>query len=104
LGKDFVAEAFRAARAARAADPGAKLYLNDYNVEGVGAKSNAMYDLVKSLEAAGVPIRRRRRTPGAGRRRRAAPLPSRPPSACRWPVVGSVEWVGGLGGPRRTSR
>jgi endo-1,4-beta-xylanase len=53
MGRDFVAEAFKAARAA---DPGAKLYINDYGVEGQNAKSNALYDLVKTLRAQGVPI------------------------------------------------
>ncbi|KAG6821333.1 hypothetical protein H0H93_000194 [Arthromyces matolae] len=42
--------------AARAADPAAKLYINDYNIEGTGAKSTAMLNLVKSLQASGVPI------------------------------------------------
>ncbi|KAF8173051.1 endo-1,4-beta-xylanase A precursor [Pholiota molesta] len=42
--------------AARAADPAAKLYINDYNIEGTGAKSTAMVNLVKSLKAQGVPI------------------------------------------------
>ena len=41
---------------ARAADPNAKLYLNDYNIEGTGAKSNAMFNLVSSLKQQGVPI------------------------------------------------
>ena len=41
---------------ARAADPTAKLYINDYNVEGLGAKSDGLYNLVKSLKAQGVPI------------------------------------------------
>ena len=53
LGSGYIAEAFRAARAA---DPTAKLYLNDYNVEGQNAKSNAMYTLVRDLRAQGVPI------------------------------------------------
>ncbi|KAG6902858.1 hypothetical protein C0995_010743 [Termitomyces sp. Mi166 len=43
-------------RAARAADPAAKLYINDFNIEGMGAKSTAMVNLVKSLKAQGVPI------------------------------------------------
>ncbi|KAI0327919.1 endo-1,4-beta xylanase [Cubamyces sp. BRFM 1775] len=42
--------------AARAADPSAKLYINDYNIEGTGAKSTALKNLVKSLKADGVPI------------------------------------------------
>lgn len=53
LGDNFVADAFRAARAA---DPSAKLYINDYNTEGMNAKSNAMYNLVRSLKQQGVPI------------------------------------------------
>ncbi|KAF8809721.1 beta-1,4-endoxylanase [Phlegmacium glaucopus] len=43
-------------RAARAADPCAKLYINEYNIEGTSAKSTAMFNLVKSLKATGVPI------------------------------------------------
>jgi mannan endo-1,4-beta-mannosidase len=53
LGDGYVAEALRAARAA---DPAAKLYVNDYNVEGVNAKSTALYELVRQLRADGVPI------------------------------------------------
>ncbi|KAF9466619.1 endo-1,4-beta xylanase [Collybia nuda] len=45
-----------ALNAARAADPGAKLYINDFNIEGTGAKSTAMLNLVKSLKSSGVPI------------------------------------------------
>jgi len=45
-----------ALRAARAADPAAKLYINDFNIEGTGAKSTAMANLVKSLKAQKVPI------------------------------------------------
>ena len=41
---------------ARAADPNAKLYINDDNTEGGGAKSDAMYNLVTSLKSQGVPI------------------------------------------------
>lgn len=53
LGADYIAQALTAARAA---DPAAKLYINDYNVEGVNAKSTALYNLVKSLKERGVPI------------------------------------------------
>ncbi|PFH48763.1 glycoside hydrolase family 10 protein [Amanita thiersii Skay4041] len=53
IGPGYVAAALRAARAA---DPAAKLYINDYNIEGTGAKSTAMLNLVKSLQAQGVPI------------------------------------------------
>ncbi len=53
LGQSFIADAFRYARAA---DPNAKLCINDYNVEGVNAKSTAMYNLVQSLRAQNVPV------------------------------------------------
>ncbi|MCG5212601.1 endo-1,4-beta-xylanase, partial [Streptosporangium sp. KLBMP 9127] len=53
LGQSYIADAFRAARAA---DPDARLCINDYNVEGVNAKSTAMYNLVQSLRAQGVPV------------------------------------------------
>ncbi|MDI1462505.1 endo-1,4-beta-xylanase [Catellatospora sp. KI3] len=53
LGASFIADAFRAARAA---DADAKLCINDYNVEGVNAKSTAMYNLVSTLKGQGVPI------------------------------------------------
>ncbi|CAE6484024.1 unnamed protein product [Rhizoctonia solani] len=45
-----------ALRAARAADPTAKLYLNDYNTDWRGSKSDAYYNLAKSLLAQGVPL------------------------------------------------
>ncbi|WP_329532794.1 endo-1,4-beta-xylanase [Streptomyces sp. NBC_01450] len=53
LGSDYIAQALTWAHAA---DPSAKLYINDYNVEGVNAKSTALYNLVKSLKERGVPI------------------------------------------------
>ncbi|GAA4715046.1 endo-1,4-beta-xylanase [Phytohabitans rumicis] len=53
IGDSYIAEAFRAARAA---DPTAKLYYNDYNIEGLGAKSDAVYNLVQSFKQQGVPI------------------------------------------------
>jgi endo-1,4-beta-xylanase len=52
-GSSYIATALRAARAA---DPNAKLYLNDFNIEGVNAKSTAMLNLVTSLKQQGVPI------------------------------------------------
>jgi len=53
LGDGYIGEAFRLARAA---DPGALLFYNDYGGEGLGAKSNRIYDLMRSLLADGVPI------------------------------------------------
>ncbi|WP_033443583.1 endo-1,4-beta-xylanase [Saccharothrix sp. NRRL B-16314] len=53
IGDSYIAEAFKAARAA---DPNAKLYYNDYNIEGIGSKSDAVYNLVKSFKQQGVPI------------------------------------------------
>ncbi|MFD9460889.1 endo-1,4-beta-xylanase [Streptomyces sp. NPDC060027] len=53
LGADYIAQALTWAHTA---DPSAKLYINDYNVEGVNAKSTALYNLVKSLKERGVPI------------------------------------------------
>jgi len=53
LGEDFVAIAFRKARAV---DPSVKLYINDYNTDAINSKSTALYNLVKKLLAAGVPI------------------------------------------------
>ncbi|KIK59612.1 glycoside hydrolase family 10 protein [Collybiopsis luxurians FD-317 M1] len=45
-----------ALQAARAADPAAKLYINDYNIEQTGAKATAMLNLVKDLKSRGIPI------------------------------------------------
>jgi endo-1,4-beta-xylanase len=53
IGSNYIAQAFTAARAA---DPSARLFLNDFNVEGVNAKSTAMFNLVRSLKQQGVPI------------------------------------------------
>jgi endo-1,4-beta-xylanase len=53
MGSGYIADALRTAHAA---DPSAKLYLNDFNIEGENAKSNAMFNLVQSLKAQGVPI------------------------------------------------
>jgi mannan endo-1,4-beta-mannosidase len=53
LGPSYIADAFRAARQA---DPDADLYINDFNVEGQNAKSNALFNLVRDLRQQGVPI------------------------------------------------
>ncbi|BCJ73369.1 beta-xylanase [Catellatospora sp. IY07-71] len=59
LGPDYVADAFRWARAA---DPKALLFYNDYNIEAFGSgdpandKTQFVYDMAKQLLAAGVPI------------------------------------------------
>nr|QNS31431.1 XYN5 [Ceratobasidium cereale] len=56
LGSSFVSIAFKAARAA---DPGAKLYINDFNLDNMGwsaPKVNAIANMVKTQRAAGVPI------------------------------------------------
>jgi endo-1,4-beta-xylanase len=53
LGPDYVGLAFEWAQAA---DPQARLYLNDYNVESINPKSDAMYALVQDLLARGVPL------------------------------------------------
>jgi endo-1,4-beta-xylanase len=52
-GNDWIEAAFRAARAA---DPNAKLCYNDYNTDGVNAKSTAVLNMVKDFKARGVPI------------------------------------------------
>ncbi|MER7419728.1 endo-1,4-beta-xylanase [Micromonospora peucetia] len=52
-GGDWIEVAFRAARAA---DPAAKLCYNDYNTDGQNAKSNAVYAMVQDFKARGVPI------------------------------------------------
>jgi endo-1,4-beta-xylanase len=53
LGPGIIADAFRWAHQA---DPKAKLFLNDYNVESVNAKSNAYLALIKQLRAQHVPV------------------------------------------------
>src|SRR5690242_15897465 len=53
LGPGYIAKAFRWAHQA---DPRAKLYYNDYNLEAIGPKSDAALALVQSLRRQGVPI------------------------------------------------
>src|SRR3954454_3462907 len=52
-GDDWIEVAFRTARAA---DPGAKLCYNDYNTDGVNAKSTGVYNMVRDFKSRGVPI------------------------------------------------
>ena len=53
MGSGYIADALRTAHAA---DPNAKLYINDFGIEGENAKSNAMFSLAQSLLAQGVPL------------------------------------------------
>ncbi|BCY12757.1 endo-1,4-beta-xylanase [Actinoplanes sp. L3-i22] len=52
-GNDWIEVAFKTARAA---DSTTKLCYNDYNTDGVNAKSTAVYNMVKDFLARGVPI------------------------------------------------
>jgi endo-1,4-beta-xylanase len=52
-GDDWIEVAFRTARSA---DAGAKLCYNDYNIDGVNAKSNAVFAMVQDFKSRGVPI------------------------------------------------
>ena len=53
IGPDYIADAFRWAHQA---DPKAILFYNDYNVEGINPKSNAVYALLSQLRRQGVPV------------------------------------------------
>ena len=53
LGTSYVQIALEAARSA---DPDAKLYINEYNIEYAGAKATSLLNLVKTLKAASVPL------------------------------------------------
>ncbi len=53
MGEQYIDKAFKAARAA---DPTAKLYLNDYGIEHDGMRWQAFYTLVQRLQARGAPI------------------------------------------------
>jgi endo-1,4-beta-xylanase len=52
-GNDWIEAAFRAARSA---DPAAKLCYNDYNTDGINAKSTGIYNMVADFKNRGVPI------------------------------------------------
>lgn len=82
-------------RAARAADPAAQLYINDYNVEGVNARSDAMYNLVPQFKQQGVPIDggwacRRISCSARCQAHCTRTSPGSPPSASTWP---SPSWT-----------
>jgi endo-1,4-beta-xylanase len=53
LGPGFIEDAFRTARVG---DRDAKLYLNEIGAEGINAKSNRLYEIVRDFKARGVPI------------------------------------------------
>ncbi|HKQ77388.1 MAG TPA: endo-1,4-beta-xylanase [Blastocatellia bacterium] len=53
IGPEYIAMAFQFAREA---DPNAILYYNDYSIEGSGAKSDAVFNLVSGLVNQGAPI------------------------------------------------
>ena len=53
IGPDYIADAFRWAHKA---DPKAILFYNDYNTEGINAKSDAAYKLIKELRSENVPV------------------------------------------------
>ncbi|MBB6118301.1 endo-1,4-beta-xylanase [Nocardiopsis algeriensis] len=53
LGEGYIATALEMAHEA---DPNARLFINDYNVEGINAKSDGLYRLASSLLAQGVPL------------------------------------------------
>jgi endo-1,4-beta-xylanase len=53
MGEEYIDLAFKEAHAA---DPAAKLYLNEYGIEEPGEKFDVLYKLVKRLLARGVPI------------------------------------------------
>ncbi|GAA1391037.1 endo-1,4-beta-xylanase [Catellatospora chokoriensis] len=52
-GNDWIEVAFRTARSA---DPNAKLCYNDYNTDGINAKSTGIYNMVQDFKSRGVPI------------------------------------------------
>ncbi|KOX07886.1 endo-1,4-beta-xylanase [Nocardiopsis sp. NRRL B-16309] len=53
LGEDYIAEALWMAHEV---DPEARLYINEFNIEGGGAKSDALYALASDLLDRGVPL------------------------------------------------
>lgn len=53
LGEDYIAEALRLAHEV---DPEAKLYINEFNIEGGGDKADALYELAQDLLDRDVPL------------------------------------------------
>ncbi|MBL8162333.1 MAG: endo-1,4-beta-xylanase [Anaerolineae bacterium] len=53
IGPDYIDLAFQFAHQA---DPDAILYINDYGTEGMNAKSDGMYNVVKSMRERGIPV------------------------------------------------
>jgi endo-1,4-beta-xylanase len=53
LGRSYIDDAFTAARAA---DPDAKLYYNDYGTDGMSVKANSVYEMVRDMKERGIPI------------------------------------------------
>jgi endo-1,4-beta-xylanase len=53
LGPGYIGEAFKTAHDA---DPKAKLFINEIGAEGINAKSDRLYEIVRDLKATGVPI------------------------------------------------
>jgi len=53
LGREYIADAFRWANAA---DPSAKLFINDYNLESDSRKLDSLIKIVNELQSANVPI------------------------------------------------
>ncbi|GCE49912.1 endo-1,4-beta-xylanase [Thermosporothrix hazakensis] len=53
IGDLHIEEAFRVARAT---DPYTRLCYNDYGIEGINAKSDAVYDLVRDFKRRGIPL------------------------------------------------
>ncbi|MDX6704858.1 MAG: endo,4-beta-xylanase [Solirubrobacteraceae bacterium] len=53
LGPGYIGEAFKIAHAA---DPKAKLFINEIGAEGINAKSDRLYEIARGLKASGAPI------------------------------------------------
>ncbi len=53
LGESYIADAFQLARSV---DPQAQLIYNDYNIAGLNAKSDAVYEMLKGLVESGIPV------------------------------------------------